>query len=293
MATMKRYRKIIIVTFVVMASIELFARALHIADIPIYRSDREFGYIPVENQSGNFLLTKDWFFNNKSMGTDRKFESGRRGGVLLIGDSIVLGGNVYSQAQRLGPRLESDLKTDVWPVSAGSWALQNELAYIRMNIDVVRQFNQVVLILNSDDFGDPSYWNSELTHPTFIYLSHAIFFLNKYLFKIDIKHRSQVVELYKRDNMKDFQYISDILGRPIYIFLYPTKKEISNKSPCIFVPKWMSDKYANNMSCISDSHDWNTDLYADNIHPTAQGTRILARILADQLRIYSTRDAKR
>lgn len=284
-------RKIIIVTFSVLISVELIARALHLADVPVFKSDADIGYIPVEDQSGKFALVNDWFFNNKSMGTDRKIESGQRSGILLVGDSIVLGGNAYSQQQRLGPQLEKFIKTDVWPISAGSWALQNELAYLRKNIELARNFEQIVLILNSDDFGDPSYWKSELTHPTFINISHALFFLNKYFLKFEFARNENMTKVKPRNNIEDYRYVLDNLGKPVYIFIYPTKNELLNKNPCSFIPTWMIENYSNNISCISDSSDWKSDLYADAIHPNVRGTSVLARILADQLSVYSVRDA--
>jgi lysophospholipase L1-like esterase len=49
------------------------------------------------------------------------------GNILLIGDSIVWGGNPYKAGERLGARLQALLKDKVWTASAGSWSLQNEI----------------------------------------------------------------------------------------------------------------------------------------------------------------------
>ncbi len=53
----------------------------------------------------------------------------------------------------------------LWPISAGSWALRNELAYLRVNPDVVTQIDALVFVFNSGDFAEASSWKCELTHP--------------------------------------------------------------------------------------------------------------------------------
>ena len=74
----------------------------------------------------------DWQFNEKHMGAGA-FVTSAKPDVLLVGDSIVLGGNPLSEVERLGPQLAKVASQSVWPISAGSWALRNELAYLRAN----------------------------------------------------------------------------------------------------------------------------------------------------------------
>ena len=45
--------------------------------------------------------------------------------VLLIGDSLVLGGNKYRLEDRLGPQLSQLTGLPIWPIAAGSWSLRN------------------------------------------------------------------------------------------------------------------------------------------------------------------------
>ncbi|MDB5694599.1 MAG: hypothetical protein JWN21_142 [Sphingomonas bacterium] len=83
-------------------TIEVIAQASRVTDVPLYRADRRIGYIPVPNQAGAFVWTNGWAFNDLSMGTPRRFVAGLPRRVLLIGDSIVLGGNPYSRARPAG-----------------------------------------------------------------------------------------------------------------------------------------------------------------------------------------------
>ena len=131
--------------------------------MPLYKADNQLGYIPAPNQSGAFLHSRQWRFNEYSMGSAAFEPDPRRFNILLVGDSIVLGGNPLNQSDRLGPQLEKLSGWQVWPVSAGSWALQNELAYLRTHPDVLQRVDAVAIVSNSGDFGEPSSWASPVT----------------------------------------------------------------------------------------------------------------------------------
>lgn len=110
-------------------------RALGLVDFPLYDANAQIGYIPAANQQGSFLNKNDWQFNALHMGAPA-FAPDPARDVLLVGDSLVYGGNTYRQPERLGPALQTLLQErgggQVWPISAGSWALRNELAYMRL-----------------------------------------------------------------------------------------------------------------------------------------------------------------
>lgn len=99
-------------------------------DFPIYETNAAIGYIPAANQRGSFLNKNEWHFNELSMGAGT-FKPGPWVDTLLIGDSVVLGGNPITQNDRLGAVLERAIGGRVWPVSAGSWAIRNELNYLQ------------------------------------------------------------------------------------------------------------------------------------------------------------------
>lgn len=80
--------------------------------------------------------------------------------VLLVGYSLVLGGNQFRAPERLGPSLQALMQAyssdvNVWPIAPGSWALRNELAYLHLNPQVP----------SSADFEAASSWCCELKHP--------------------------------------------------------------------------------------------------------------------------------
>ena len=142
---------------------EVGVRVAGLVDFPLYDADATIGYIPKANQRGSFLNKNDWVINEKHMGAET-FVPDPAGNILLVGDSIVWGGNPYALPDRLGPRLQALVKGKVWPIAAGSWSLQNQLAYLNANPDVVSRVDTIVFVLNSGDLGPPSSWNCSLTH---------------------------------------------------------------------------------------------------------------------------------
>ena len=101
---------------------ELLVRSLGMVDFPLYEANALIGYIPAANQKGSFLNSHDWQFNEKHMGAGA-FVTSAKSDVLLVG------GNPLGEVERLGPQLAKVTSQSVWPISAGSWALRNELAY--------------------------------------------------------------------------------------------------------------------------------------------------------------------
>src|SRR6266852_909458 len=152
--------------FVIFLIAEIGLRYFRVLDFPLYENSPELGYIPLANQHGSFLGMNEWAFNELGMGVADHFRPGNYSrNILLIGDSIVLGGNHVDQDTKLGPVMNASCPR-IWPVSAASWAFLNELRYIRTHDYLLPTFDRIVFVSNSEDFGEASTWSSEYTHPT-------------------------------------------------------------------------------------------------------------------------------
>lgn len=144
---------------------ELGLRAAGVVDFPLYDADPRIGYIPRASQSGAYLRHNHWQINEKSQGSP-PWQPDRRTDVLLLGDSIVWGGNPLDQSQKLGPTLQGMLPdADVWSAAAGSWGVPNEVEYLDRFPEVVQASEIVVWVINTGDLNTRSQWASELTHP--------------------------------------------------------------------------------------------------------------------------------
>jgi len=208
---------------------EFVVRYVGLVDFPCYAADRFVGYQVAPNQAGVFLNKNRWFFNDKGMGTERVFQPQPSQDVLVIGDSIVLGGNPLDQPQKLGPQLTRLSGVMHWPVAAGSWALANELAYLKANPDVVAGVSGFAFVLNSADFGQASSWACELTHPREKPTLALWYVFRKYVLKStecgatpsDLK----VPDVDWRTELKAFASSPDAQGKPMVFWLYPTLQE--------------------------------------------------------------------
>ena len=159
---------------------ELVLRAAGVVDVPLYDADPRIGYIPRASQSGAFLRQNHWQVNEKSQGSP-PWQPNRRTDALLLGDSIVWGGNRLDQPQKLGPALQRALPdTDVWSAAAGSWGVPNEVEYLDRFADVVQASEVVVWVINTGDLNARSQWASELTHPRQHPTSALLYVLQKY-----------------------------------------------------------------------------------------------------------------
>ena len=90
--------------------------------------------------------------------------------VLLVGYSLVLGGNQCRAPERLAHSLQALMQAyssgvNVWPIAQGSWALRNELAYLHLSPQVPSSVKTIVLVPSSADFEAASSWCCELKHP--------------------------------------------------------------------------------------------------------------------------------
>ena len=109
--------------------------------VSVYEGNNQIGYIPAPNQSGAFMSSHTWRFNEYSMDAGPFQPDSKRFNLLLVGDSLVLGGNPLAERERLGPQLEKLTGWQVWPISAGSWAMQNELTYMRQHPAILKNMD--------------------------------------------------------------------------------------------------------------------------------------------------------
>jgi hypothetical protein len=217
------------------------------------------------------------------------FEPKSQSSVLLIGDSVVLGGNSYQEEDRLGPRLAQASSLDIWPVSAGSWALRNELEYLRQHPDVVTRIKFIVFVLNTGDYAEPSHWNCELTHPLVRPPYATAYVVRKYIFDPigcgEAVTKSRVYSEVTKMELANFLRAST--PHRILFMLYPNRQEARDAKLLGRVSeeqrKFLNSAGATKVFSVGSDSRWSLGLYKDNIHPTVQGNIVLAQIIADQI----------
>lgn len=270
-------------------------RTFGLVDFPLYEANAQIGYIPAANQQGSFLNKNDWQFNALHMGAPA-FEPNPERDVLLLGDSLVLGGNPYRAPERLGPSLQTLMQVkgqlgQVWPIAAGSWALRNELAFLRLNPQVPSSVKAVVLVLNSGDFESASSWSCELTHPRTRPTVALWYLFNKYVYAYercgDIPANLQV----QPGNLaEELQAFMTVYGAKTTFILYPGKDEQADSA--IEAKGFAAGEAllqaagATRIVHLQQDARWQSHLYKDGIHPTAKGNLVLAQVIVDALNLH-------
>ena len=267
-------------------------RATSIGDFPLYDANSEIGYIPKPSQAGSFLWRSDWQFNAKHMGA-AEFMPDPKVDTLLVGDSIVLGGNTYRRQERLGPRLSEAVGHPVWPISAGSWALRNELAYLRLHPEVARGVAGFVFVLNSGDFGEPSSWSCEQTHPRMRPAVLSVYLFQKYVYNwAPCGTVPQALKMPPGDwknDLRAFATSDPAQGKPISFILYPDQAESKDarllRARLEVHGAELLAQAGPAASVYSVGRDlrWRSDFYKDDIHPTPDGMKVLADIISQPM----------
>ena len=288
-----KWLRIIFGALALLIMAESIVRACGVLNFPLYQADAHVGYWPAAEQSGSFLNRNRWYFNERGMGVAEAFlpDDDRRD-VLLVGDSIVLGGNPLDQLERLGLRLTQLTGARHWPVSAGSWALLNELRFLKRNMDVVDQADAITFVLNSADFGQASSWACEITHPRErpgLALAHVV---RKYLLVAQLCTSDPPAELKVpaadwRVEWRELMADARMRGKPVEVWLYPTQEEALH--PELLSARLESVGKQLRMEGLSASlvlrslgrdSRWSQMTYADAIHPDAAGVGIMSKIMA-------------
>ena len=279
---------------------EVVVRQAGLADFPIYLRSDSFGYVPHSSQSGAFLGGNRWAFNDRSMGADRPWQPSQRADILLLGNSIVMGGNTYDKMDKLPQLLQERLgkACPVWPVAAGGWSTVNEMRFLQANPDVIAGTDFFIWELMAGQMGGLQPWVVETQHPT-----QRPWWATGYVVRKALTQRfgwtgSAASAAVPSDVERHYAEFDQMLGRlasaadrrpPGLIFLYPDQAQLAQARAG---REWMDDRvrieqlaarYGVVLLDLAQSARWTGALYKDGVHPTVEGNRILAGLLADTL----------
>jgi len=283
----------------VLAGAEIYLRTSGIVDFPLYDVSPSLGYIPKPSQSGVFLDKNRWTFNDKSMGAG-PWNPGGHPNILLIGNSVIMGGNPYDQPQKIGPLLEGalDNRYVVWPIAAGGWTDVNEARYLQQHPEVSSRAGFFVWEYMHGGLGGLNPWQGEYAFPTRRPLWASGYVFRRYVLPKFISLPVRELppdEAARPENIALFEDRIAALtaGKQSpagLIFLYPDKAQLLTARSGA---KWLPDKEFLQRICaahgvilvdIADDPQWDPSLYRDGVHPSAKGNAVLARILAGHVR---------
>ena len=249
---------------------------------PLYVSDPYIGYYPAPNQSGSYFHRHRWGFNEASMGVAMPWRA-TPDAVLLVGDSIVFGGNPLDQPDKLGPRLAQVTGRPVYPLAAGGWALDNELRMLRAH-PALLSTPTIVWVSETGDFGVAAKGDDPLNWPRHRPASALYHYLAKFIFHAgDVTRAPQSAEATRQWQADLDWLLAHYHGRLIWV-LYPERTQMHKPLPPDFAPLLDRIRGRAERVDVFAAGQWREGLYRDGvIHPNVAGNIELARLIARQL----------
>jgi len=292
----KTIRKSILGLAFVLISTETGIRLSGIIDFPTYTIGNDIGYIPKPAQSGTFLNKNSWVFNDRSMGTENHWNPAKRPNILVIGNSVVMGGNPYAQKDKVGPLIQRGVGESyaVWPIAAGGWTNVNQTVYLEKNPDVAKAANFFIWEYMSGGLSQLSSWPGEYVFPSKKPTWASWYVLRRYLLPRFIEFNMNDLPptgTLHPSNLANFESAISRLASasskkiPGILFIYPVEAEFFAAKNGV---EWLPERKV--IEKIAASHglkivdiarhpEWNENLYRDGTHPTVKGNVVLARIL--------------
>jgi hypothetical protein len=297
----KRGRTLAISVVIAAALVETAARLSGIVDIPTYAVDDEIGYLVNPNQSGEFLDKNAWAFNDRSMAVAKNWTPGERLNLLLIGNSVIMGGNPYPQAAKVGPLLQRELgdKVAVWPSAVGGWSTVNETVYLERNPDVVSANRFFVWEVMTGGFSQLSRWRGDYVFPRQRPLCATCYVIRRYVVpRVLPVHDNELPPVgdAAAENVSRFERMIATLchssGAKTHgvLLFYPTQVQLNAAQQG---QEWFPDRreleriagaYGLQVIDLSRQPEWKATDYRDGTHPTADANALLAHIIAGAVR---------
>lgn len=266
-------------------------------DFPVYVRDPRFGYFPAARQSGQFRNRNHWAFNDRGMGIAADFRPGQRTDILLVGNSVVSGGNAYDQPDKLTSRLQDRLGANcaVWPVAAGAWTTVNAVQFLQLNSDLAEKSDFFIWQFMTAQMDHANPWMSEARTPTSRPIWAAGYVLRKFL-----SERSGLFDARAGEQASDRGRNYDAFEATIRNLA--ARSQASPRGVILVVPtleqwrlaregqEWLQDRQR--LERLAKLNDvllvdlaqlpaWTQGMYWDYVHPTPFGNSVLASLLGD------------
>lgn len=288
---MKKLRSYFLLILCILILIEITTRYFGLHQYPLFIESKEFEYIHKPNQAtkiyGNKFMTNEYSMRSNSISKNDTLV------VLLIGDSVLNGGNSIDQDDLASTILENDLNKKVKKhvrvlnISSYTWGSDNIYAYLKkygtFSADLI------VYICNSGDAYDPMTFEKIVGESDTHTKNNYLFGTAKLIEKVSNKCKgyfSNKVETRKIENNKistgfiSLDSLAHHLNIPLLIYIHPDIQEI-NKRRYSRQGESIINFYRNRNRTIIKELDLGvkSEYYKDDIHFNAKGQRFMSRNL--------------
>lgn len=281
-------KRLLIVLFAVLIAGEIAGRYMGLNKLSLYQADETFEYIPQPNQ--NTLVYRHKYMTNKFSMRSLPIQKDDSCIVLVVGDSIIYGGNSIDQDSLATSRLEKILSQKlkhpvrVLNISAQSWGPDNGAAYIRkfglFNADLV------VLVYSSHDAHDNMSFDTKIGVAPY-YTENSTFALQRLIEKSwpmivnKIKGSNDTKVVKRQDNIFNtgFKFFADTTKAkqiPLELYLHSETEEIARKKYQRGAYEIIEFCERNGIPVTKGINNETADLYDDQIHFNNSGQRFLS-----------------
>lgn len=277
-----------VVCVVSILGLELTIRALGIHDFPLFARDPASVYRMASSQRGRFRRRYSWCYNKFGM---RHAEEPRdlAEAVVILGDSVVDGGNHLDQRQTLAALVSMEIHEKVYPVACHGWAVMNELGALTA-LPGWQHIKHLVWFINTGDLDTVGEGESELSFPTKRPIWLLFWLARRHIYRRNPRwwpwRRAEMNSAPRPDiRVKAIDRIRDVAEQiygSITIVCYPTRDE-KNCTDQFFRDIGSLRKNIKILSA-SDISEWSAECYIDNIHPNAHGVELLSKFVIDILK---------
>ena len=275
---------VIFLSFWLIILADIGLRALGVGNFALFERGGPSYYKMASNQKGRFRRSFNWLYDQRGMRTNVDIDS-LRGHVILLGDSVVDGGNALDQSQTLAALLTKVSGQIVYPVACHGWALGNELEALA-EMPEWQEARQLIWIVNTGDFDDLCKGGSEYSFPTRRPFWLLLWLIRRYLYRTNPIwwpwRRPEVVAVERSDlrtaAVARFAEVAAQFSGEIILLRYPMCGPNVTREG--FYDVLAGVKPGIRQITIGHTSDWGCNCYMDHIHPNAYGVELIAEEIA-------------
>lgn len=272
-----------IACFLGVLSLEWIIRALGIHDFPLFVRDPASIYRMRSSQRGRFMKRHSWYYNRFGMRHMDEPDSLAEA-VVILGDSVVDGGNQLDQRQTLAALVAMRSQERVYPVACHGWAIMNELGALTA-IPGWQNVKHLVWFINSGDIDTVGQGESEFSFPTRRPTWLFPWLVSRHIYRRNprwwpwrrIETATQSPPDVRTAAMEKIKEVVEQIAGSIIIVLYPMRDEQN------LIDEFFEDvkKCRSNIEifCAADIPGWGKECYIDKIHPNAHGVLLLSEFV--------------
>lgn len=264
---------------------ELAFRLSGASGFPLFHKDAQ-GYRMMPLQQGAFLRRFGWRYDRHGMRDDRDLAS-LAGYSLIIGDSVVEGGNRVDQSQTLIAQLRALTDQPVYAAACHGWSLGNELAVLQ-SLPQWDQAHRLIFVLNTGDFDTIETAPTQLSFPTRYPMLFTLWLVKRKLYRDPRFGRLLGWRAPQRFNsavreavLAEFSRALASFAGDVVLVRYPQRGEDPADEPYYGQLMVAAGSHRTTLLDLKSRDEWNEFCYLDHIHPNPRGIKVLAQCIAE------------